>query len=153
MPEPLILSDPTITISDVPLECLASHIEISPDTETTEVKTFCGTKEYAGNTKWYFRATLYQSFDTGGTDETLQAAVTGGVPVEAIVIPNGSGTVSATNPAITGMVIPKPFAIVNGDAGEASEIDLEWSYTAEPVRSPTAPVMAQASAGAGPAEE
>ena len=35
--------------------------------------------------------------------------------------------VSETNPSFTGFVIPQPYTPINGDAGDASEIELEWA--------------------------
>jgi hypothetical protein len=128
MPElqPLILVNPVLTIDGVPLECLMSHVELVPDVSTIEVKTSCGVKEYPGTVKWSLKATLYHSHDPAGTNETLTAAVEGGVPVPFTVAPS-SDPISATNPEYSGEVIPQPFAPISGDVGDASSIDLEWS--------------------------
>ena len=125
---PVILVNPVLTIDDVPLECLMSHVEITPDVTTIEVKTSCGVKEYPGTVKWTLKASLYHSFDVGGTNEVLTAAVEGGVPVPFTVVPS-SDVVSATNPEYTGDLIPQPFTPISGDVGDASSFDLEWSIT------------------------
>jgi hypothetical protein len=128
MPElqPLILVNPVLTIDGVPLECLMSHVELVPDVTVIEITTSCGVKEYPGAVKWTLKATLYHSHDPAGTNETLTAAVEGGVPVPFTVVPS-SDPVSATNPEYTGEVIPKPFAPISGDVGAESSLDLEWS--------------------------
>jgi hypothetical protein len=126
--EPLILVDPVITIDANDLKCLMSHVEITPDVTTIEVKTSCGVREYPGTVKWTLKVSLYHSHDPAGTNEVLTAAVEGGVPVDFTVTPS-SDVVSATNPEYTGQLIPQPFAPVSGDVGDASSIDLEWSIT------------------------
>jgi hypothetical protein len=126
-PNPLILYNPELTIDGVSLKCLMSHVEITPDVTLVEVKTSCGVKEYPGTIKWTLKVSLYHSFDPAGTNAVLTAAVEGGVPVDFSVIPSSSAAISATNPEITGMLIPQPFAPIAGDVGDASELDLEWS--------------------------
>ena len=39
---------------------------------------------------------------------------------------------SATNPEWTGEAIPQPWSPINGDAGDASTVELEWSVVGEP---------------------
>jgi hypothetical protein len=137
-PTPVILYNPDLTINDVSLKCLMSHIEMTPDVTTIEVKTSCGIKEYPGSVKWTLKAHLYHSFDVDGTNEVLTAAVTAGVPVAFTVLPSSSNPVSATNPEYSGELIPQPFAPLAGDVGDASSIDLEWSivgWTTVPVMS------------------
>lgn len=125
--QPLILVDPELLINSKSLKCLMSHVEITPDVSTIEIKTSCGTKEYPGTIKWTLKASLYHSFDPDGTNEVLTAAVTAGVPVPFVVIPSAAAAVSATNPAFTGELIPQPFTPISGDVGDASSFDLEWS--------------------------
>jgi hypothetical protein len=136
-PLPLILRDCDVTIDGASLKCVCEHLELSPDTSTTTVTTFCGETDYPGITKWTLTATFVQSFDTGATEEILSGAVDGGVPVPFEIIPYGSMPVSSTNPMWSGMVVPVPYAPVNGDAGDQSTIDIEWSLTGPPVKSIT----------------
>ena len=124
--QPLILVNPVLTINDVPLECLMSHVELVPDVTTIEIKTSCGVREYPGTVKWTLKASLYHSHDPAGTNETLTAAVEAGVPVPFTVTPS-SDVVSATNPEYSGELIPQPFTPLAGDVGDASSVDLEWS--------------------------
>jgi hypothetical protein len=128
MPElqPLILVDPVLTIDGADLKCLMSHIELTPDVTTIEIKTSCGVREYPGTVKWTLKASLYHSHDPAGTNEVLTAAVEGGIPVPFTVTPS-SDVVSATNPEYTGELIPQPFTPIAGDVGDASSFDLEWS--------------------------
>jgi hypothetical protein len=44
------------------------------------------------------------------------------------------------------MVIPQPYSPINGDAGDASTIDLEWSVVGQPTKSETDAATAAASA-------
>ena len=141
---PLILTDPSIKISttgDVAglteLACDASHVELTPDTSTTTVDTFCGSRDYPGVTKWTLNVTLVQSFDPEATEEVLSAAVELGTDVAFELIPYKSLPVSATNPSWTGMVRPAPYAPINGDAGDVSTVEIEWAVTTGPTKSVT----------------
>jgi hypothetical protein len=143
-PQPLILTDASIKISDdgtvaglKELACLANHIELTPDVAVTTLDTMCGSKDYPGTVKWALIATLYQSFDPDATEEVLSAALALGEPAPYEIIGYKSQPVSATNPKWTGEVIPQPYPPINGDAGDASTIELEWSCTAAPTKSIT----------------
>lgn len=130
-PQPYIMVDPEITLDGEDIHCLASHVELAPDVNTVETPTFCGVKEFPGTVKWYFRVTLYQSFDDGGTDSILRTA-RAKPTVTYSVLPYRGVAVSATNPRFSGSVITKPYTLLAGDAGAASTIELEWTMTAEP---------------------
>jgi hypothetical protein len=137
IPAPVILDGFSVKIDDVELACASSHIELVPDVSTIEIKTGCGVVDYPGTVKWALKLTLYQSFDAGSVEETLSAAVDGGVPVTFSVMAYRDLPISATNPEWSGMVVPQPYTPISGDAGDASEIDLEWSTTGTPVKSVT----------------
>lgn len=143
-PLPLILTNAGLKISKTALvadltelACVLNHIELSPDVNVTTLDTMCGSKDYPGTVKWALVATLYQSFDPDATEEVLSAAVDGGVPVPFEVIGYRDAVVSADNPVWSGLLIPQPYAPINGDAGDASEVELEWSLVGEPVKSIT----------------
>ena len=74
-PMPVILTNASIKIDGVELACVASHVELSPDTSITTLDTFCGSKDYPGTVKWSLIATRYQSFDTRATEDTQYPAV------------------------------------------------------------------------------
>ena len=134
-PLPLILTDASLKIDGNELACVANHIELAPDVSITTLDTMCGSKDYPGTVKWSLVATLYQSFDAAATEETLSAAVDGGVPVPFTILPYKSQPVSATNPSWSGELIPQPYSPINGDAGDASTVELEWSLAGPPVKS------------------
>ena len=136
-PQPLILNDASVSIDGAILDCVTNHLELSPDTASVTITTLCGETDYPGATKWSLVLTLEQSFDAGATEDTLSAAVAGGVPVAFEIIPYKSQAISETNPSFSGMVVPKPYAPINGDAMAESTIDLEWSLTGPPVKSTT----------------
>ena len=140
-PQPLILNDASLKISNdgtvaglTELACVTNHIELSPDVGLTTLDTMCGSKDYPGTVKWSLIATLYQSFDPDATEDVLSAAVELGVPAPFEIIGYKSQPVGATNPKWTGFVIPQPYAPINGDAGDASEVELEWSVDGEPLK-------------------
>ena len=90
-------------------------------------------------------ATLYQSFDPDATEDVLSAALALGTPTPFEVMGYRDVAVSATNPKWTGNVIPQPYPPINGDAGDASTVELEWSLDGPPVKSIT-PVVGMAAA-------
>jgi hypothetical protein len=150
MPEPipLILTDASLKISSdgttvglVELACVTNHLELTPDTSITTLETMCGSKDYPGTVKWSLVATLYQSFDVDATEEVLSGALavyrSAGTNAPFEIVPYKSRAVSATNPSWTGELIPQDYSPVNGDAGEASTVELEWSLAAAPVKSIT----------------
>lgn len=148
VPIPLILDDASLKISTddtvlnlKELACVGSHIELSPDTTVTTVDTFCGSTDYPGQTKWSLVATLVQSFDLDATEDVLSAAVAFDGPVAFEVVPYRSQPISATNPAWSGLVNAQPYPPINGDAGDASTIDLEWGVIGAPAKRITLTAM------------
>jgi hypothetical protein len=138
---PLILTDASIKINSKELACLANHVELSPDTSVTTLDTMCGSRDYPGTVKWSLVATLYQSFDTDATEQVLSDAVdaykTDGTLATYEVLGYKDRPVGPDNPSWTGNVIPKDYAPINGDAGDASTVDLEWSCAEAPTKSTT----------------
>jgi hypothetical protein len=116
------------------LACYTSHIELSPDVSTTTLDTMCGSVDYPGAVKWSLIATLYQSWDTDGTEAVLKPLVDAAVPCTFVVSADKDQAISLMNPGWTGEVIPQPYSPLNGDAGDGSEVSLEWSLTAPPTK-------------------
>jgi hypothetical protein len=144
-PIPLILTDASLKISDdgttaglKELACVANHIELTPDTTITTLDTMCGSKDYPGVVKWSLVATLYQSFDTDATEEVLSSALevyrSTGVNAPFEIVPYKSRAVAADNPSWSGELIPQDYSPINGDAGDASTVELEWSLAAPPTK-------------------
>lgn len=149
-PLPLILTDASLKLSDdgteaglTELACVANHIELSPDTTITTLDTMCGSRDYPGTVKWALLATLYQSFDPAATEEVLSAAMAAyradGSLCPFEIIPYKSQPIGPTNPSWSGELIPQDYSPINGDAGDASTVELEWSLAAPPVKSTTPP--------------
>lgn len=144
LPQPVILTDASLKISKdqttanlTELACLANHIELSPDTTLTTLDTMCGTRDYPGSVKWTLVATLYQSFDPLGTEEVLSGAVAAGAPIPFEVVPYKGRLGGATNPRYSGTLIPQDYSPINGDAGDASTVELEWSLVQAPTKNVT----------------
>ncbi|HKE76623.1 MAG TPA: hypothetical protein VKB57_23600 [Acidimicrobiales bacterium] len=117
------------------LACYANHVELSPDVSTTTLDTFCGSTDYPGVVKWSLITTLYQSFDTpGGTEAVLEPLVEAGDPCTFLIYAYRDKPIGPDNPAWTGTVVPQPYAPLNGDAGDASEVDIEWSLIGAPTK-------------------
>src|SRR5262252_6728722 len=102
-PTALILDDAGLQISSddtaanlKELACVATHIEIAPDTTVTTVDTMCGSTDYPGVVKWTLTCTLVQSLDAGATEDILSAAVAHGGPVMWAVTAYRSKPPSAT---------------------------------------------------------
>src|SRR4051794_20681017 len=149
---PLILNDGYFEITGVNLRCLVKHLEIAPEVKQVTVTTFCAETDYPGSVKWHLRATLYQDFSPGSTFATLNAAysayVASGTPAVFKARPYSSRTASATNPVISGFAIPQPFPLLSGDAGAASEVQIDWNLTAVPTVDNGAVAATGATAGA-----
>jgi SAP domain len=148
IPNILILDDASLKISTdattvnlKELACSANHVELAPDTAVTTVDTMCGSVDYPGTTKWSLVATLYQSFDVDAAESVLSAAVTFKNPVAFEVVPRKTPVISATNPAWSGLVRPAPYSPINGDAGDASTIELEWAITSGPTKRTTPTIL------------
>jgi hypothetical protein len=149
---PLILNDAYFEMSGVNLRCLVQHLEVSPEVKQVTVTSFCAETDYPGAIKWHLRVTFYQSFDVGATYDTLEAAynnyVLTGAPVPFKARPYSSRVASANNPIISGLAIPQPFDIMSGDAGAASQIQIDWNLEAPPSVDKGALPAAGATAGA-----
>jgi hypothetical protein len=135
---PVMMTDTYVEIAGANLKCLAESVSIEPENKPIEVTTFCGIQDYPGPVKWHFKAKLLQSFDTGATDDTLygalQAYATDGTAVDFKVRPYAGRAIGPTNPQFEGEMIPQPYTLFGGDAGTASEVDIDWIMTAEPTK-------------------
>jgi len=149
---PLILNDAYFELGGVNLRCLVQHLEISPENKPVTVTSFCAETDYPGVTKWHLRVTFYQSFDAGATFATLNAAynsyVASGASVNFKARAYSSRVASASNPIISGQAIPQPFDYLNGDAGAAAQIQIDWNLTAFPTVDSGAVTATGATAGA-----
>lgn len=147
----VMMTDTYVEIGGANLKCLAESVTLEPENKPIEVTTFCGVTDYPGPVKWHFKVKLVQSFDPGATDATLTTALNNytasGTPVPFKVRPYASRVVSATNPQFSGFAIPQPYTIFGGDAGAASEVDLDWIMTAAPTRSTAGVSATGATAG------
>jgi len=146
-PLPLILTNASLKINDQELACVTNHLELSPDVSITTLDTFCGSKDYPGTVKWSLVATLYQSFDPAATEEVLSQAYAayladGTLSTFSIAGYRDRAQGTTDNPTWSGEVIPQPYSPINGDAGDASTVDLEWSVSGDPTRTPVVTVPA-----------
>jgi hypothetical protein len=134
----VMMTDAYVELGGANLSCLGLSISIEPENKPIEQVTFCGVHDYPGPVKWHLKAKLAQSFDPGATDATLTAALDdydqSGATMPFKVRPYKSRPVSATNPSIEGDAIPQPYTIFGGDAGTASEVDIDWILTDPPAR-------------------
>jgi hypothetical protein len=148
---PLIMTDAYVELNGVNLRCLTNHVELTPDNKLVTVTTFCSETDYPGTTKWHLKLKLYQSFDAGATDSVLSAALAAyqanATPMAYKVRPKSSQVASPTNPEFAGLVIPQPYTIFGGDAGTASEVDIDFNMTAPPTRNVGAVTATGATAG------
>jgi hypothetical protein len=148
---PLILNDAYFELGGVNLRCLVQHLEVSPENKPVTVTSFCAETDYPGVTKWHLRVTFYQSFDTGATFATLQAAynayVASGATVNFKARPYSSRIAAANNPIISGQAIPQPFDYLIGDAGAASQVQIDWNLTGFPTVDTGAVTATGATAG------
>jgi hypothetical protein len=122
-----------------------------PEVKTVTVTSMCAETDYPGAVKWHLRVTFYQSFDVGATYDTLEAALAAyqatGTPVPFKARPYSSRPAAANNPIISGLAIPNPFDIMSGDAGAASQVQIDWNLTTAPTVDKGAVAAAGATAG------
>jgi IPT/TIG domain-containing protein len=134
--QPVLMVDAFVQLGDGNLSCLATSVSLEPEDNPITVTTFCGVKEYPGPVKWHFRARILQSFEPGATFETLKKALDGwaaaSTPVVYKVRAYKSRPVAEDNPEFFGEAVPKPFVYFGGDAGNPSEVELDWIMTEEP---------------------
>jgi hypothetical protein len=149
---PLILNDAYFELMGVNLRCLVQHLEVSPEVKQVTITSFCAETDYPGTVKWHLRVTFYQSFDVGATYDTLEAAYTNyvntGAPVPFKARPYSSRVAAPNNPIVSGLAIPQPFDIMSGDAGAASQIQIDWNLEAPPTVDKGVLPAAGATAGA-----
>ena len=148
---PLILNDAYFELGGTNLRCLVQHLEVAPENRPVTVTSFCAETDYPGVVKWHLRVTFYQSFDANAVYATLNQALAAynasGTPVPFKARPYSSRVASATNPIISGLAIPQPFTLIGGDAGAASQVEIDWNLTAVPSVDNGAVVATGATAG------
>lgn len=150
--QPLILNNAYFELTGVNLRCLVTHLEIVPEVKQVTQTTFCAETDYPGAVKWHLRVTFAQSFDVGATYDTLAAARAqydaSGQPAVFKARAYQNRPASASNPVISGLAIPQPFELLKGDAGAASDVQIDWNCTAEPTVDKGVVAAAGAQAGA-----
>ena len=150
---PLILNNCYFELGGVNLRCTVKHLEACfAENKLVTVTTFCNETDYPGVTKWHLRVTFYMDFTAGSVYQTLNSAVvnyqTNQTPVNFKARPYFNSVTSATNPQISGLVIPQPFTMLIGDAGAASELAIDWNLTGPPTVDNGAVTATGATAGA-----
>jgi len=150
---PLILNDAYFELGGVNLRCTVKHLEAAfPEVKQVTVTTFCSETDFPGAVKWHLRVTFYQDFTAGSVFATLNAAYqayqASGTAVNWKARPHASQVASANNPIISGMAIPQPFMQLGGDAGAASEVQIDWNLTGPPTVDFGAVTATGATAGA-----
>jgi hypothetical protein len=136
--EKVMMTDTYVEVNAVNLKCLCESVTIEPENKPIEVTTFCGITDYPGPVKWHFKAKFVQSFGDGGTDDALNGALeayqSAGTECDFKVRPFTARPISDTNPEFSGSMIPQPYTVFGGDAGTASEVDIDWIMTDAPAR-------------------
>ena len=150
--QPVMMTDTYVEINGTNLKCLSLEVTLTADNNTITQTTFCGVQEYPGPVKYHLVAKFAQSFDPGGTDSVLNAAVTAyqqaGTLCPFKVRPYASRPVAANNPELAGFLIPLPYSIFGGQAGAASEVDIDWTATGPWTRNTGAVAATGATSGA-----
>jgi hypothetical protein len=136
--EGVMMTDTYVEIGGVNLRCLCESVALVPDLNPITVTTFCGVQDYPGPVKWHLTATFVQSFGDGGTDAALSEALDNylatGTTCPFKVRPFSARPVSPTNPEYSGELIPDFYQPFGGDAGAASEVEIDWSMTGRPAK-------------------
>lgn len=133
---PLILNDAYFELTGTNLRCLVHHLEVSAENKPVTITTLCSETDYPGVTKYHLKITFQQSYAAGAVYDTLQAALeaysANGTPAAFKARPYASRPPAMDNPVISGLAIPQPFDLIMGDAGAASEVQIDWNLTAKP---------------------
>ena len=149
--QPLMMTATYVEVNGVNLTCLTISASLEVDNNPITQTTFCGVQEYPGPAKYHFVGKFAQSFDPGGTDSVLSPAVTAyqqsGTLLPFKVRPYSTRPVSATNPEFAGFLVPLPYTVFGGDAGNASEVDIDWTATGPWTRNTGAVAATGATAG------
>ena len=150
--QPVMMTDCYVEVNGVNLKCLTLSISLTADNNTIAQTTFCGVQEYPGPVKYHLVAKFAQSFDPGGTDSVLAAAVAAYQQAGTLTVfkvrPFGTRPVGANNPELGGFLVPLPYTVFGGDAGNASEVDIDWTATGPFTRNTGAVAATGANSGA-----
>lgn len=131
--QPVMMTTTYVELGGSNLRCLCLSVSLEADNKVIEQTSMCDVQEYQGSVKYHLVLKMAQSFDPGGTNDVLQAALdnyaASGAPMPYKVRPYYNRPVSPSNPEYTGFVRPLPYNAFGGDAGTASEVDLDWTCT------------------------
>lgn len=134
MADPVVISDPQISIDGVDYKCASSKVSLIPTDSQVDISTFCnpgGTRP--GTTAWACSVDLLLSY-TDGTDtgswNTLHALRKTKVP---IIIAPASGMASASNPTATFDAYIPSIPLVDAEIGGTVKYTLALSSVGEPV--------------------
>jgi hypothetical protein len=120
-----ILTDVTLEVKGVDLSNNVQQISVPKSADEVDV-TAMGDEDKAtllGMGTGEVTATLFQDFDEGGVDQTLDPLQGKNEPFEVVVKPT-SGAISKTNPAyfMKAAILPA-YNPINGAVGAASQTD------------------------------
>ena len=134
----VMMTDTYVEVGGINLKCLCESVTLEPENKPIETTTFCGVEEFPGPVKWHFKAKFIQSFGDGGTDAALAAALEAyqadGTRCDFAVRPFSARAIAVDNPQFEGDMIPQPYTVFGGDAGNASEVEIDWIMSGAPTR-------------------
>lgn len=137
----VMMTDTYVEVGGINLKCLCESVTLEPENKPIEVTTFCGVDEFPGPIKWHFKAKFVQAFGVGGTDDALTGALDAydadGTLCVFKVRPLTGQPIGVDNPQFEGQMIPQPYTVFGGDAGQHSEVDLDWIMRGAPTRNVT----------------
>lgn len=131
--QPVMMTATYVELGGSNLRCLCLSVSLEADVKVIEQTSMCDVQEYPGSVKYHLVLKMAQSFDPGATNDVLQAALDNyaatGASMPYKVRPYYNRPVSPSNPEYSGFVRPLPYNAFGGDAGTASEVDLDWTCT------------------------
>jgi hypothetical protein len=138
---PFILNKPKLTVGTaanlVTYECGANEIDASPEQDSSDVETFCGTFTSYKPAKWTVTVTALQSFGATGLWNALRPLVNTIQPFS--IIPDSTKAVGPDNVGMYGDAYIPEFAYLTAPVGEASEFDFVLAVQGDPDFLETAP--------------
>ena len=139
---PFFLVKPILTVGDtavdgVQYECGANEIDASPEQDSNDDETFCGTYTSYKPAKWTVTVTCLQSYGATALWNNLRPLVNTIQPFT--ILPNSAAAVSVDNPLMSGNAYIPEFAFLTASVGESSEFDFVLAVQGIPEFLETAP--------------
>lgn len=135
----MILETVQLTLGTLDVTDQLQKVETSFQTDEKDVTTFAadGAKVVKGGLEsGSLKLTLMQDMTSGGLDDVMWAAFKSRTPI-SFHTQLVEGTVTATNPSYSGLVLIDKWIPINGSPGDEAKVDVEFPTSGPTLRSTT----------------